>query len=158
VNARRTLREWRGPRAAGVLAGSGYTRRVSWKRPVSIVVLTILTALPASAALCPMLCAYDAADASMASGHQHGSTTTATDPSNDSRIDGVSDDGCGHDGALLHASTTAAERADRGVVSVPAVTTGVPVASALLAESGPYVEYRAPGTAPPTETTLVLRV
>ena len=134
---------------------------MSWKRPVSIVILAILAALPVSGAVCAMLCEYGTADASMASGHHHSSTRAAkTDhPSDEGRINGVSGQDCyGHDGALRQASATAAERADRGVTSVPVVMTDALTMFTLLAESGPHVEYATLGTAPPTATPLILRV
>jgi len=146
---------------SGVVDGSRYTQRVSWKRPVSILALAILTGLPVLGTVCGLLCAYDTADASMALGHHSGHhhvSTAVPNSSSDGRIDGVSDADCVHDGALLQAFTIAAERADRGVVSVPTVTAGLLLPAAPLHESGPHVEYRAPGTAPPTASLPVLRI
>lgn len=151
------------PRAAGVLAGSGYTRRVSWKRPVSLVVLAILTALPVSGAVCAMLCESAASSTASVSEHHHGSTNNVEEPAPPAtsvQIQGVSDYDCSsHDAALRQASTTAAERADWGISSIPIATTTVLATFKALTDSGPHFEYSTPpGSAPPTTTPLVLRV
>ena len=152
-----------GVRAAGVLAGSGYTRRVNWKRPVSVVVLAILSALPVSGAVCAMLCESAASSPTSVSGHHHGSTNDVEEPapsSTSAQIQSVSDHDCNsHDAALRQASTTAAERTNWGVTSIPLATTTVTSKFNALTESEPRFDYsNPPGTAPPTTTPLVLRV
>lgn len=129
---------------------------------MSFAVVAILTALPVSGAVCAMLCEYGTADSSsMASGHHHGSTHTATTDHSPGewRISGVSGQDChGYSDALRQASTTA-ERADRVVRSASVMATGALTTTITLpVRSGPHLEYGAPGTAPPTATPLVLRV
>ncbi len=149
--------------AASGLAGSRYTRRVSWKRPVSILVLAILTGLPVSGAVCAMLCESAASSTASVSGHHHGSTNNVEEraPSSTSvQIQSVSDHDCNnHDAALRQTSTTAAERADWGISSIPIATTTVLATFKALTGSEPHFEYSTPpGSAPPTTTPLVLRV
>lgn len=143
-------------------AGSRYTPSVSWKRPVSVVVLAILTALPASGVVCAMLCESATSSTASVSGHHHGSTNSAEEPARPAtsvRIQSVSDHDCsGHGAALRQASTTAAERTGWSVTSIPFATT-VPATFRALTESGPPFEYSTlPDISPPTTTPLVLRV
>ena len=136
---------------------------MSWKRPVSVVVLAILTALPVSGAMCAMLCESAASSTASASGHHHGSTNNAEEPARPStnvHIQCVSDHDCNsHDAALWQSSTAAAGRAEWSVASISLGTTSASATAKALTDSGPHFEYRAPpGTAPPTTTPLVLRV
>ena len=136
---------------------------MSWKHLVTLVVLTILTALPVSGTVCAMLCDSAANSTAQASVHHHGSTSSVEDsarPYTEVQIHGVSDDDCSsHDAELWQASATAAERADWGVTSNTLATTDAPGTFNTLSESGPHFEYSATqGTAPPTTTPLVLRV
>lgn len=148
---------------AGGWTRSRYTRNVSWKRPVSVVVLASLTALPVSGAVCAVLCKSATSRTAMASGHHHGSShnaEAAARPSVEAQISGVSGHDCSsYDAALLQASTAAADRAAWGVTSISLAATSVPATLNALTDSGPHFEYRAPpGTAPPTTTPFVLRV
>ena len=54
---------------------SRYTRTVSWRHRISLVLLIVLTALPVSGTVCAMLC--DSAAATRAAAH-HGSGNPAT--------------------------------------------------------------------------------
>lgn len=130
---------------------------------MSVLALALLTGLPASATVCAMLCESATMNGSVASGHHHGSASHAQEPirsTAEPKIHGVSGHDCSsHDAALGQASTTAAERADRGVTSIPLVTTTTPGTFKALTEPGPSFDYSAPpGTASPTTTPVVLRV
>lgn len=140
-------------------AGSGYTRTVSLRRPISILVLAILAALPVSGAVCAMFC-----DSAAGASEHHSSASSceesARPPSTDARIDGVAEHDCGtHDAALRQAPTTAAGRTDWGITSMPLGNTSARVTPQALTDSGQHFTYSAaPGTAPPTTTPPVLRV
>lgn len=141
-----------------------YTRSVGLnQRTISIVVLAILTALPVSGTLCAMLCESAASSPTSVSGHHHGSTTDVDEPapfSTSAQVRSVSDHDCNsHDGALRQASTTATERANWDITSIPSATTIALATFKAPADSGPHFEYSTPpGSAPPTTTPLVLRV
>ena len=135
------------------------------QRTISIVVLAILTALPVSGAVCAMLCESEASSTASVSGHHHGSTNNVEEPAAPAtrvqvQIQSVSDHDCNtHDAALRQASTTAAERADWGISSIPLATTTVLATFRPLTDSEPQFEYSTPpGSTPPTTTPLVLRV
>ena len=135
---------------------------MSWKRPVGICILAIMAALPVSGAVCTMLCDSAPSSTALASGHHHGTKHAAESPraSSEAQLQGVSEHDCSsHDAAFRQAPTTAAEKADWGVTSIPLVSTVVPETFKALTELGQHFEYTAPpATAPPTTTPLVLRV
>ena len=91
----------------------GYTRNVSWRHRISLVVLIILTALPVSGTVCAMLC--DSAAATRAAAH-HGSGKICDEqatPSSGPQMRGASGHDCSdHDAAIRVAATTTATRAD----------------------------------------------
>ena len=133
------------------------------QRTISIVVLAILSALPVSGAVCATLCESAASSPTSVSEHHHGSTNEVEEPapsSTSAQVQSVSDHDCNsHDGALRQASTTAAERANWGISSIPSATTIALATFKAPADSGPHFEYSPPpGSAPPTTTPLVLRV
>ena len=134
---------------------------MSWKRPVSILVVTILTGLPVSGTTCALLCGSVASGS--ATGHHHGSTHAAEEParpSSSAQIQSVSDHDCRmHDDALRQAATAAAWRSEQGVTSIPLALVRVAATLEALTGSGQRFHYSTPpGTAPPTATPLVLRV
>ena len=141
---------------------SRYTRTVSWRHRISLVLLIVLTALPVSGAVCTMLC--DSAAASCAASH-HGSgkpcddehgTTASSGP----QVRGTAGHDCGdHDAAVRVAATTRATRADG--VSAPSLLVAVTVhdSTGNLPDSDAVFDYRTPpGSTPPTASPLVLRV
>lgn len=142
----------------------GYTHAVSWKRPVSIAIVTILTALPVAGAVCAMVCEHGTVQASMAAQHHgsaHAHALHSHHPFSEGRMNGVSGQDCYSPVDGLRQASTAAERADRVVRAVPVVPIGALTATIRFGASGPHVEhteYTARGTAPPTATPLVLRV
>ena len=146
---------------SGLQTRSRYTRTVGLnQRTISILVLTLLTALPVSGTLCAMLC--DSAAKATAAAH-HGSGKNCEEPPRPSagtQIQGVSEHDCStHDGAVRQATSTVASRAD-GVAG--AVLLATPTARAITTSSirvDSSFDYDAPpGTTPPTTTPLVLRV
>lgn len=147
----------------GISARQGYTRTVSWRRPVTILALALLTGPAVSGTMCAMLCESAASSPASVSGHHHGSTGNADEPARPStavHIQSVSDHDCSsHDAALRRASTTVPERTDWGITSLPLATVPAPSTFNALTGAGPRFEYStSPGTAPPTTTPLVLRV
>jgi hypothetical protein len=157
-----TPRKRRGSAFAGVSDGPRYTRNVSCRRLVGLIVLATLTALPVSGAVCAMLCDSAASSVTMASAHHHGASRHAarTHPFAEVQIQAVSEHDCSdHDGALRQASTSADDRANWSVTSVPLVSSYISATLNARAGSEPHLDYRVPpGTAPPTTTPLVLRV
>jgi hypothetical protein len=130
------------------------------QRTISIVVLSILTALPVSGTLCAMLCDWSAK--ATASAH-HGSGTKCEEPrpeSTGTQIQGGSGHDCStHDAAVRQATSTVAARADGVTGSVLLATpTARAITTALIRVDSSFDYDAPPGTAPPTTTPLVLRV
>ena len=140
---------------------SGYTRIVSWKQRISVVVLVVFGALPVSGALCAVACGSAAETASAHHGSQAAQQCDEPAPSSTGvRIEAVSDHDCGaHNGAVRQSATAAAQRI--GVDVAPALS-GPSARNTtfifFLPATGPVFEStRPPGSAPPT-IPLVLRV
>ena len=141
----------------------GYTRNVSWRHRISVVLLLLLTALPVSGTVCAMLC--DSAAATRAAAH-HASgkpcdDEQATTPSSGPQMRGgtAGHDCSDHDAALREAATTTAARADS--VPGPSLLVAVPVHDSIkhLTDSDAVFDYRTPPSrTPPTAAPLVLRV
>jgi hypothetical protein len=143
-------------------SASRYTRTVSSRHRISLVLLIVLTAVPVSGAVCTMLC--DSAAATRAAAH-HASgkpcdDEQATTPSSGPQVRGTAGHDCGdHDAAVRVAATTRATRADG--VSAPSLLVAVSVHDSLsnLTDSDAVFDYRTPlGSTPPTASPLVLRV
>ena len=137
---------------------SGYTRTVSWKQRISVVVLVVLAALPVSGIVCALIC--DSA-AKTTSAH-HGTNKDCEESpgvSNGPQIQGVSEHDCSnHDAAVRRVATTVAERID--LRTAPAVFAGLAsfAYTSLPARAATFEYTSPPGSAPPTTTPLVLRV
>jgi len=141
---------------------SRYTRKVSWRHRISLVVLMVLTALPVSGTVCAMLC--DSAAATRAAAH-HASgkpcddeQTTAPSPRPQMRST-AGHDCSDHEAAVREAVTTTATRADS--VPRPTLLAAVAVHDTIsnLVDSDDVFDYRTPpGSTPPTASPLVLRV
>ena len=141
---------------------SRYTRTVSWRHGISLVLLMVLTALPVSGTVCTVLC-DSAAATSTATHHASGKPCDdeqATTPSSGPQMGGTSGHDCSdHDAAIREAATTTATRAD-GVLG-PSLLVAVPVhdSTSKLTDSDTVFDYRTPpGSTPPTASPLVLRV
>ena len=142
---------------------SRYTRNVSWRHRISVVLLLLLTALPVSGTVCAMLC--DSAAATRAAAH-HASgkpcdDEQATTPSSGPQMRGgtAGHDCSDHDAAMREAATTTATRAD--TVPGPSLLFAVPVHDSIskLTDSDAVFDYRTPpNSTPPTASPLVLRV
>ena len=129
------------------------------QRTISIIVLTVLTALPVSGTLCALLCASAKATAAA----HHGSGANCEEPSPTSTgtlIQDVSQHDCGtHDASVRRPASTAAERADSVAGSVPlTVPTLHAVITTLIPVDSPLDYHAPPGAAPPAAAPLVLRV
>jgi hypothetical protein len=132
------------------------------QRTISIVVLSILTALPVSGTLCAMLCGSAAATRAAAH-HASGKPCDeeqATTPSSGPQLGGASGHDCSaHEVAVREAATTTATRADS--VPGPSLLAAVTVHDTIsnLVDSDTVFDYRTPpGSTPPTASPLVLRV
>ena len=155
--------KWGSPELRWLLARtSRYTRKVSWRHRISLVVLMVLTALPVSGTVCAMLC--DSAAASRTAAH-HASgkpcdEEQATTPSSGPQLRGASGHDCSdHEVAVREAATTIAIRADR--LPRPTLLAVVAVHDTIsnLVDSDEVFDYRTPpGSTPPTASPLVLRV
>ena len=139
---------------------SRYTRTVSWRHRISLVLLIVLTAIPVSGAVCAMLCDSDAATRTAA---HHGSgkpchDEQATPPSSGPQLRSTSGHDCSdHDEATRAPATTTAARANS--VPEPSLLAAVHDSTSNLADSGVVMDYRPPpGSSPPTASPLVLRV
>lgn len=144
---------------SGSFSESRYTRSVSWRHRIALVLLTVLAGLPISGTVCAMACA----SASSVTAAHHGSGQKCEEPArplSGPQISGHSEHDCSrHDGAIRQAATTAAERADLTAKSVPLVIAPVQIESVSLRDSQTFLDYSSPpSTAPPTMTPLVLRV
>ena len=133
---------------------------MGWRHRISIVLLIVLTALPASGAVCGMLCS---AAATRSAHHGSGKACDdeqATTPSSGPQVRGTSGHECSdHDAATGLAATTTATRADS--VPGPGLLAAVPLHDSFsnLADSDVALDYRTPpGSNPPTASPLVLRV
>lgn len=143
--------------------GSRYTRTVSWRHRISVVLLLVLTALPVSGTVCAMLC--DSAAATRAAAH-HASgkpcdDEQATTPSSGPQMRGgtAGHDCSDHDAAMREAATTTATRADS--VLAPSLLASVAVHDSIsnLTDPSAVFDSRTPaGSTPPTASPLVLRV
>ena len=139
---------------------SRYTRSVSWRHRISVVLLLLLTALPVSGTVCAVLC--DSAAATRAVTH-HGSGKDCEEdatPASGPQLRGLSSHDCSdHETALREAAITTATRADE--LPGPSLLAAVPVHDRVstLADSDAVFDYRTPpGSTPPTASPLVLRV
>ena len=141
---------------------SRYTRNVSWRHRISVVLLLLLTALPVSGTVCAMLC--DSAAATRAAAH-HASgrpcnDEQATTPSSGPQMRGTAGHDCSdHDPAMREAATTTATRADSVMGASLLVAVLVHDSTSKLTDSDAVFDYRTPpGSIPPTASPLVLRV
>jgi hypothetical protein len=141
---------------------SRYTRTVSWRHRISLVVLIVLTAFPVSGMGCAMLCGSAATTRGAA---HHGSAKScddeqATAPSSGSQVRGTSAHDCSnHDAVVPIAATTSATRADS--VPGPSLLAAVPLHDSFSNRSDSDVvmsNRTPPGSTPPTASPLVLRV
>jgi hypothetical protein len=140
---------------------SGYTRKVSWRHRLSLVVLVVLTALPVSGTVCAMLC--DSAPATRAAAHHRSGKPCDEEqaaPSSGPEMRGIAGHDCGdHAAAAREAATTTAPRADS--VPGPSLLIAVPVQGSIssLTDADAVFEYRTPACGTPlTASPLVLRV
>ena len=139
---------------------SRYTRSVSWRHRIALVLLTVLAGLPVSGMLCAMVC--ESASSAVAAHHGSGSGQKCEEPAPPStgpQVSSHSEHDCNtHDGAVRQAAT-AAERADMTAKSAPLMIGTVQIESVALRAYQTFLDYTSPpGTAPPTTTPLVLRV
>ena len=142
---------------------SRYTRNVSWRYRISLVLLLLLTALPVSGTVCAMLCDSAAATrvaAHHASGKPCDDEQASTPSSGPQMRGGTAGHDCSdHDAAMREAATTTATRADS--VAAPSLLVAVPVHGSIsnLTDADAVFDYRTPpGSTPPTASPLVLRV
>ena len=136
-----------------------YTRIVSWKQRVSVVVLVLFTSLPVSGTLCAMMCESAAAAASTHHGSDKNCEAEAR-PSTGVQIEGASDHDCSnHDAAVRQVASTAPERVElKAAAIVFALSAGHTSLSSLPLSAPAIDDASPPGTAPRTTTPLVLRV
>jgi hypothetical protein len=146
----------------GRAGASGYTRTVSWKQRISVVLLVVLAAVPVSGALCAMVCGSSAETPSA----HHGARTAqqCDEPARSStaagvQIGGVSEHDCkAHDAGLPQLATAAAERTGLHVAAALSTASALHTIFKLGSASVPgFDNTRPPGWAPPT-IPLVLRV
>jgi hypothetical protein len=140
---------------------SRYTRTVRWSYRISLVLLTVLTALPVSGTVCTMLC--DSASVARAAHHASGKPCDdeqATTPSSGPQMRTTAGHDCSdHAAAMREAATTTAARADS--VAGQTLLVAVPVHDSIkhLTDSDAVFDYRTPPSrTPPTAAPLVLRV
>ena len=139
-----------------------YTRNVSWRHCISLVVLTVLTALPVSGTVCTVLC--DSASTTRAAAH-HASAKPcddekATTPSSGPQVRSTPGHDCSdHDAAVREAATTTATRADSLAGPSLLVVTPVHDWTNNLTDADAVFDHRIPpGSTPPTASPLGLRV
>lgn len=149
------------PRSTRTVRGATkrYTRIVSWKQQVSVIVLVLFTSLSVSGTLCAMMCDSAAAAAST----HHGSDKNCEEgarPSTGVQIEGATDHDCSnHDAAVRQIASAAPERVDLQVAAIViALSAGHPSFRSLPLSAPTFDDASPPGTAPRTTTPLVLRV
>ena len=139
---------------------SRYTRSVSWTHRISLVLLTVLTALPVSGTVCAMLCDAAASTRSLSHHADGKSCDEEASPASGPQLRGSASHDCSdHDATVRGAATTRASRADN--LPPASLIVAVPVHDTIsnLADSRAMFDYRtAPGSTPPTTSPLVLRV
>ena len=136
-----------------------YTRIVSWKQRVSVVVLVLFTTLPVSGTLCALMCESAAAAAST----HHGSDKNCEEvarPSTGVQIESASDHDCrNHDAAVRQIASTVPERVELKAAAIVFAFSAGHTSFSLLPLSSPAIDDASPpGTAPRTTIPLVLRV
>jgi hypothetical protein len=150
-----------------------YTRSVNWRHRIAVVMLIVLAALPLAGTVCAMTC-VSGSSAVAAAHHQDGQDCESAMPASASaRTSGESDASecaakvgaisayhCGtHDGALPQVAATDVKRADLAMSAAPAASDRVDLLFGSVDAFEPLFQYTPPpGTAPPTITSLVLRV
>jgi hypothetical protein len=143
-----------------VRAATGrYTRIVSCKQRVSVVVLVLFTSLPVSGTLCAMMCDSAAAAASA----PHGSDRTCEEVAHAStgvQVEGASDHDCSnHDAAIRQVASTIAERRELKTAAIVFALSAGHTSFSSMPHSAPAIDDSGPpGTAPRTTTPRVLRV
>ena len=140
---------------------SRYTRTVSWRHRISLVLLIVLTSLPVSGTVCAMLC--DSAAPTRDAAHHSGKDCDEerpTTPSPGPAMRGTAGHDCSdHEAAIRVAATTTATRGDS--VADPSLLVAAPVHPSIsnLIDSDAAFDYRSPpGRTPATASPLVLRV
>ena len=137
-----------------------YTRDVSWRHSISIMVLAVVTALPVSRTVCAMLCDSSAATRGPAHHGSRKSCEEQTTSPSDLQIIGASEHDCSsHAAGIRQTATTTPIRADR--LTAPSLWVAGRVYSAItnLSDSDAVFDYRPPpGSIPLTASPLVLRV
>jgi hypothetical protein len=140
---------------------------VSWRHRIAVVLLTVLAGLPASGAVCTMVC--DSA-APKAPSHHHDSGNPShhdsgkdreevAAPSTGWQLRSVSEHDCSnHDAVVRRLITTTAQRGDAFAIATPLAAI-VQLTFDTSSSTDSALGYSSPpGTAPPTTTALVLRV
>ena len=132
---------------------------VSWKQPVSAVVVVLFTSLPVSGTLCAMMCDSAAAAASTHHGADKNCEEVAH-PSTGVQIEGASDHDCSnHDAAVRQIASTAPKRVELTAAAIVFAFSAGHTSLSSLPLSAPATDAAGPpGTAPRTTTPLVLRV
>ena len=152
-------------RLKGFSPGSRYTRNVSWKqRMIGAVVVTVLTGLPLSGAVCALLCgsAMHAASSETSTAAHHGSAEDCKKPPAPSgvQVGAVSNHPCGDHSSIVQPQTTVTPlRADANILVSPGVLADSQIEYIGVASFGSEAAYSPPpGIAPRTSTPVVLRV
>lgn len=135
-----------------------YTRIVSWKQRVSVVVLVLITSLPVSGTLCAMMC--DSAAATASTHHGSDRNCEAARPSTGVQIEGATNHDCSnHDAAVRQIASTAPERVELKAAAIAFALSAGHMSFRSLPLSAPtFDDGSPPGTAPRTTTPLVLRI
>ena len=135
-----------------------YTRNVTWRHRISLLLLIMLTALPVSGSVCAMLCDLPAAG----TGAHHGSGKGCEDqasPAAEPQLRDASGHDCSDHDAAIRVAATTATRADS--VPGPGLLVAIPVHDSVrqLTCTGAVLDDGAPpGRTPSTASPLVLRV
>jgi phage baseplate assembly protein gpV len=147
---------------------SRYTRSVSWRHRIALVVLTVLVALPAAGTTCAIVCASGAGTMTA----HHGKNGPAhPSPSGDEGrvctqpmspagpvISASQHDCATHDTAVRQLPTTVATRADLTIAAAPVVISALHVTLDAPRAHDPFADVALPDTIPLITTTVVLRV
>ena len=141
----------------GARSDSRYTRPVSWRHRIAIVLLAMFGFGPVAATMCAFAC--ESSSASAAAHHSPvKKSRDVTPPAAGSHIDSSAEQ-CGIHDAVVQPTTTVAKRADVAARTTPLAVGIVDISFETLHDVQSIPDYNAPpGSAPPTTTPLVLRV
>ena len=136
----------------------GYTRTVTWKQRISVVVLLVVAAVPLSRTVCAIACDSPTNAASAHHGSKQG-CDEPTQPASGVRIQDVSHHDCAHHvAAVLQVATIASQRTHLPAAPLVFANAGHTTHSSRIVSGSIFEHTYPPGTRPPATAPRILRV